>query len=90
MPTLPRITFLCIVNNTIEDIQIIVMNMTLISPSEVKNIYFMSGEATNEIYIFVSLHEMTFARHVNVMSVKWYCMTLRALHGRISLFWYEK
>ena len=32
------------------------MNMLFIS-SEVKNAYFMSGEATNEIYIF-SLHKM--------------------------------
>ena len=36
----------------IEDIQIFVMNMTFISSSEVKNIYFMSGKATNEIHIF--------------------------------------
>ena len=41
----------------IEDIQIFGMNMPFISSSEAKNIYFMSGEATNEIYIF-SLHEM--------------------------------
>ena len=41
----------------IEDIQIFGMNMTFISSSEAKNAYFMSGEATNEIYIF-SLHEM--------------------------------
>ena len=31
--------------------------MPFISSSEAKNTYFMSGEATNEIYIF-SLHEM--------------------------------
>ena len=38
-------------------IQIFVMNMTFISSSEVKkNVYFMSAEGTNEIYIF-SLHE---------------------------------
>ena len=30
--------------------------MTFISSSEAKNTYFMSGEATNEIYIF-SLHK---------------------------------
>ena len=41
----------------IEDIHIFGMNMTFISSSEAKKIYFMSGEATNEIYIF-SLHEM--------------------------------
>ena len=41
----------------IEDIQIFGMNMPFISTSEAKNAYFMSGEATNEIYIF-SLHEM--------------------------------
>ena len=41
----------------IEDIQIFGMNMPFISSSEAKNTYFMSGEATNEIYIF-SLHEM--------------------------------
>ena len=34
------------------DIHIFVMNMTFISSSEVKNVYFMSREATNEIYIF--------------------------------------
>ena len=39
----------------IEDIQIFGMNMPFISSSEAKNAYFMSGEATNEIYIF-SLH----------------------------------
>ena len=41
----------------IEDIQIFGMNMPFISSSEAKNAYFMSGEATNEIFIF-SLHEM--------------------------------
>ena len=39
----------------IEDIQIFGMNMPFFSSSEAKNAYFMSGEATNEIYIF-SLH----------------------------------
>ena len=43
--------------NYIEDIQIFGMNMPFISSSEAKNAYFMSGKATNEIYIF-SLHEM--------------------------------
>ena len=41
----------------IEDIQIFGMNMPFISLSEANNAYFMTGEATNEIYIF-SLHEM--------------------------------
>ena len=41
----------------IEDIQIFGMNMPFISSSEATNAYFMSGKATNEIYIF-SLHEM--------------------------------
>ena len=41
----------------IEDIQNFGMNMPFISSSEVKNAYFMSGEATNEIFNF-SLHEM--------------------------------
>ena len=41
----------------IEDIQIFGMNMPFISSSEAKNAYFMSGEATNEIYIFL-IHEM--------------------------------
>ena len=41
----------------IEDIQVFGMNMPFISSSEAKNAYFMSGEATNEIFIF-SLHEM--------------------------------
>ena len=41
----------------IEDIQIFWMNMPFISSSEAKNAYFMSGKATNEIYIF-SLDEM--------------------------------
>ena len=36
----------------IEDIQIFGMNMVFSSSSEAKNAYFMSGEATNEIYIF--------------------------------------
>ena len=40
-----------------EDIQIFGMNMPIISSSEAKSAYFMSGEATNEIYI-LSLHEM--------------------------------
>ena len=38
-------------------IQIFRMNMLFISSSEAKNAYFMSDEATNEIYIF-SLQEM--------------------------------
>ena len=29
------------------------MNMTFISSSEVKKYYFMSGEAANEIYIYI-------------------------------------
>ena len=33
------------------------MNMPFVSLSEAENVYFMSGKATNEIYIF-SLHEM--------------------------------
>ena len=41
----------------IEDIQSFGMNMPFISSSEAKNAYFMSGKATNEIYIF-SLQEM--------------------------------
>ena len=48
---------LCKTGLNIEDIQIFGMNMPFISSSEAKNAYFMSGEATNEIYIF-SLHEM--------------------------------
>ena len=35
----------------IEDIKMFGMNMPFISSSEAKNAYFMSGEATNEIYI---------------------------------------
>ena len=42
------------VRSYIEDIQILGMNMPFITSSEA---IFMSGEATNEIYIF-SLHEM--------------------------------
>ena len=41
----------------IEDIQIFGMNMSFISSSEAKNAYLMSGEATNEIFIF-SLREL--------------------------------
>ena len=41
----------------IEDIQIFRMNMIFISLSEAKNAYFMSGEATIEIYFF-SLYEI--------------------------------
>ena len=33
------------------------MKMILISSSEAENAYYMSGEATNEIYFFL-LHEM--------------------------------
>ena len=33
------------------------VNMTFISLSEVKKVYYMSAEGTNEIYIF-SLHEV--------------------------------
>ena len=36
----------------IEDIHIFGMNMPFISSSDAKNVYFMSGETTNEIYIF--------------------------------------
>ena len=43
--------------NDIEDIQIFGLNMPFISSSEAKSAYFMSGEATNEIFIFY-LHEM--------------------------------
>ena len=47
----------CVVCTYIEDIEILGMNMPFISSSEAKNAYFMSGEATVEIYIF-SLHVM--------------------------------
>ena len=40
------------------------MNMTFISLSEAKNAKFISGEATNEKYIF-SLHEMKKKRHIH-------------------------
>ena len=40
-----------------EDIQIFGMNMPYISLSEAKNGYFISGKATNEIYIF-AFHKM--------------------------------
>ena len=33
------------------------VNMTFISSSEVKNVYFMSAEGTNEIYIFFTLRD---------------------------------
>ena len=52
-----RNTWIC---RYIEDIQIFAMNMPFISSSEAKNAYFMSGEATNEIYIFL-LHEMAYS-----------------------------
>ena len=42
----------CVSCTYIEDIQILGMNMPFISSSEAKNAYFMSGEATVEIYIF--------------------------------------
>ena len=48
--------FTCL-DKYIEDIQNFGMNMPFISSSEAKNAYVMSGEATNEIYIFL-LHEM--------------------------------
>ena len=41
----------------IDDIQIFGMNTPFISSSEAKNAYFMSDEATNEIYIFL-LHKI--------------------------------
>ena len=44
-------------DSDIEDVQIFGMTMSFISSSEAKNAYFMSGEATNEIYIFL-LYEM--------------------------------
>ena len=49
--------FLNSFNKYIEDIQIFGRNVPFISSSEAKNAYFMSGEATNDIYI-LSLHEM--------------------------------
>ena len=52
-----QVSIRLLVQNNIEDIQIFGMNMPFISSSEAKNAYFMSGEATNEIYIF-SLHEL--------------------------------
>ena len=36
----------------IEDIQIFGMNMPFISSNEAKNLYFISDEATNEIFHF--------------------------------------
>ena len=53
----PDISYFIETPKYIEDIQIFGKNMPFISSSEAKNAYFMSGEATNEIYIF-SLHEM--------------------------------
>ena len=41
----------------IEDIPIFGINMPFISSCEEKNAYNITGEATNEIYIFL-LHEM--------------------------------
>ena len=46
------------------------MNMPFISSSEAKNAYFMSGEATNEIYIF-SLHENSFWSAVKYSFLKY-------------------
>ena len=43
--------------DNIEVLHICGMNMAFISSSEVKNVYFIIGEANNEIYIFW-LHEM--------------------------------
>ena len=40
----------------IEDIQILGMNMPFISSCEAKNAYFMTGEATNEIYFSYFIH----------------------------------
>ena len=48
--------YLCTSNLYIEDIQIFLLSMALISSSEGgKYLYFMSCEATNEIYIFFTL-----------------------------------
>ena len=52
-----RTVYMCKRGSPIEDIQIFGMNMPFISSSEARNTYFMSGKATNEIYIF-SLNEM--------------------------------
>ena len=41
--------------------------MPFISSSEAKNTYFMSGEATNEIYIF-SLHEIH-SKNLNILYI---------------------
>ena len=41
----------------IEDILLISMNITFTSSSEARKVYFVSWEATNEIYIF-SLQQM--------------------------------
>ena len=49
--------FVYFISDFIEDIQNFGMNMPFISLSEAKNAYIVSGEDTNEIYIF-SLHEM--------------------------------
>ena len=48
---------MCDEKKYIEDIQVFGVNMSFISLSEVKILYFMSAEGTNEIYNF-SLHEM--------------------------------
>ena len=45
----------------IEDIQIFGTNMPFISSSEAKNAYFMSGKATNEIF----LHFLTSGDEIN-------------------------
>ena len=41
----------------IENIHFFGVNMTFITSSEVKNVYFISGQASNEIYILL-LHKM--------------------------------
>ena len=48
---------LCYGSHYIEDNQFFGMNMPFISSSEGKKTYYMSGKATNEIFIFL-LHEM--------------------------------
>ena len=71
----------------IEKIQIFVLNMLFISSSEAKNAYFMSGEATNEIFIF-SLHEMKYMAY----SFQKFEFTIisftECVHTRSHIAWY--
>ena len=72
--------------------------MPFISSSEAKNAYFMSGEATNEIYI-IMLHERIYRWHIHskffnflyiilytILSVTIFCTKSRHTRSHITSY----